>query len=140
VCVPDQHTIVKTIRLSETGSTNLPDRLQFELIQSLLEDAALFQFDQAPSGIPERHLGFIWRKEYLTELTSKLGLTEESTSVPVSYRARSIALGRGFLAVCDGRDDNLMFWSTWPVKVPRSLISTIGMLSMLPSCRSAVTI
>ncbi len=108
LAVSDHHTMVKTIRLSETGSTNLNDRLQFELIQSLLEPAEMFQFDQASSGIPERYLGFIWRKEYLYELTTKLGLNEESTAEPVSYRARSIALGRGFLAVCDGRDDNLV--------------------------------
>jgi len=106
--VPDHHTIVKTIRLSETGSTNLHDRVQFELVQSLLEDPAMFQFDQVTSGIPERHLGFIWRKEYLNELTRKLGLGDEPVVRPVSYRARSIALGRGFLAVCDGRDDNLI--------------------------------
>ena len=106
--VPNHQTMVKTVRLSESGSISLQDRLQFELAQSLLEDADAFQFDQVSSGVPERHLGFIWRKESLNELTQRLGLSGESETRPVSYRARSIALGRGFLAVCDGRDDNLI--------------------------------
>jgi hypothetical protein len=107
LAVSDLQSMVKIIRLADTGSVGLEDRLKFELIQSLLEDAQAFCFDYVSTGMNERHLGFIWRREYLADLSRRLGLASLPDGSQVSYRARSIALGRGYLAVCDGRDDNL---------------------------------
>jgi hypothetical protein len=107
LAVSDLRTLVKTIRMSDTDTVNLRERLQFELIQSLLDDAEAFCFDYVATGVPERHLGLVWRKKHLEELTQQLGLTWPSNNGHISFQVRSIALGRGYLAVCNGHDDNL---------------------------------
>ena len=85
---------MKTIHLPETGSAGLRDRLEFELVQSLLDDAAAFRFEYVATGVPERHLGLIWRRNYLDTLVRRLGLDsgdrERTPVLPAPFdRARA---------------------------------------------------
>jgi hypothetical protein len=98
VAVPDHLVMVKNYLMRNGGGADLDLRLQFEMEQSLLEGSELFQFDSVRTGLTDRYLGMIYRKERLAALTEQLGVLPQS-ELP-RYLARAAALGRGYKAFC----------------------------------------
>ncbi|MEW5794934.1 MAG: hypothetical protein AB1772_01110 [Candidatus Zixiibacteriota bacterium] len=106
--VPDSQTMVKALRIDPSGSIPLADRLRFELAQSVLESESLFHMDTIGTVLPDRHLGMIFRREHVKELTHKVGLAPILESEGVSVQSRAIALGRGYLTFCMCQDGGLV--------------------------------
>lgn len=98
VAVPDHLVMVKNYLMRNGGGADLDLRLQFEMEQSLLEGSELFQFDSVRTGLTDRYLGMIYRKERLASLVGKLGIAQPEGST--RYLARAAALGRGYKAFC----------------------------------------
>ncbi len=98
VAVPDHLVMVKQYQMRNGVGPDLETRLQFEMEQSLLEEGSLFAFDSLRTGLTDRHLGLIYRRERLKSLADAVGMSPELNSR--NCLARSAALGRGYKAFC----------------------------------------
>ena len=98
VAVPDHLVMVKNYLMRNGGGADIDLRLQFEMEQSLLESPELFQFDNVRTGLTDRYLGMIYRKERLASLINELGIAQPEGST--RYLARAAALGRGYKSFC----------------------------------------
>jgi hypothetical protein len=98
LAVPDQMVMAKNYLMRNGAGADIELRLQFEMEQSLLEDPELFQFGSVRTGLSDRFLGMIYRKERLSSLSDAMGVTAEVGSP--RYLARAAALGRGYKGFC----------------------------------------
>jgi hypothetical protein len=107
LAVPDRLVMVKRIQLEASFPGALEDRLHFELAQSLLESEETFHFDYLPIEGENRYLGMIIRQEHLTEMIERYHLEALHTEHRLSFRARAVALGKGYLTFGAGQDGDL---------------------------------
>jgi len=97
LALPDDAVMVKYYLMPSVSGSDIGLRLQFEMEQSLLDDAELFKFDSVRSGLTDRYLGLICRRTTIAELQNVVGIPEDASTVAL---ARGVALGRGFRAFC----------------------------------------
>jgi len=107
LAVPDRLVMVKRIQLESSFSCSLDDRLHFELAQSLLESEDIFHFDYLPVEGENRYLGMIIRREHLAEMVERYHLESLHTEHRLSFRARAVALGKGYLTFGASQDGDL---------------------------------
>ncbi|MBK7142203.1 MAG: hypothetical protein IPH75_09000 [bacterium] len=97
LAIPDDSVMVKYYQMPTVAGSDVELRLQFEMEQSLLDDADQFRFDTIRTSLPDRYLGLICRKSGLAALQQRLAISEEAPSISL---ARGVALARGFRAFC----------------------------------------
>lgn len=97
LALPDDAVMVKYYLMPSVSGSDIGLRLQFEMEQSLLDDASLFRFDSIKSGLTDRYLGLICRKTAIEEMQKTVGIPEDASTLALS---RGVALGRGFRAFC----------------------------------------
>jgi len=107
LAVPDRLVMVKRIQLEASFSGSLEDRLHFELVQSLLESEDTFHFDYLPVEGENRYLAMIVRREHLAEIIERYHLEWLRTERRLSFRSRSVALGKGYLTFGASQDGDL---------------------------------
>ena len=100
LAVPDQLATVKLVWLEAGGETTREDRNRFELARSLLEDETDFVFASQSTGNDLRPLGLAFRRETVARLGLSCGCDPNALGDRLSLQARSIGLGRGYLAFC----------------------------------------
>jgi len=108
LAVPDRRVLAKTIRLQIDDPTPEPDRLRFELAQSLLEEDENFHLDFVATGRAGYHIGLAFRREHLAEIAHRHGLGAAFTDGRLSFQSRAVALGRGYLTFGIGGDSDLV--------------------------------
>ncbi len=108
LAVPDRDVTVKPLYVPGSDEATVRARLSFELARSVLEDEEQFAFDYHPLAQPESYLGFVFRRERLAQLAETCGLTSSEAVINGTFRARSMALGRGYLAFCEPPEGELI--------------------------------
>ena len=107
LAIPDQLVMVKRMQLEGSFAGSLTDRLHFELAQSLLESEDEFHFDHLAVDGENRYLGMIVRREHIANMVDRHGLESLQADHRLSFRARAVALGKGYLAFCSSQDGDL---------------------------------
>jgi hypothetical protein len=107
IAVPDHLVMVKRIQLEDSFAGSLPDRLHFELAQSLLESENEFHFDYLTVDGENRYLGMIVRRERIAEVVDRHNLGSLHADHKLSFQPRAVALGKGYLAFCSSQDNDL---------------------------------
>jgi len=106
--VPDREVIVKLMLVPGTEKVHDRRLLEFELAACMLESERNFVFDAIPTGFPQQHLGLVYRRERLAQLYDRIGLWPKQRFAAGRCRARSVALGRGFMSFCQQLEDELV--------------------------------
>lgn len=107
LAVPDHLVMVKQIQLEGSFTGSLQDRVHFELAQSLLESEDEFHFDYLAVDGENRYLGMIVRREHIAAIVDRHTLGSLRADHRLSFQARAVALGRGYLAFCSSQDSDL---------------------------------
>jgi len=105
--VPDHLVMVKRMQLEGSFAGSLPDRLHFELAQSLLENEDEFHFDYLAIDGENRYLGMIVRREHIAAIVDRHTLGSLQADHRLSFQVRAVALGKGYLAFCSSQDNDL---------------------------------
>jgi hypothetical protein len=105
--VPDSCVIVKSLQFPTSTGASIEDIVRFELASSLLEDESHFRYESLPDEHGGRHIGLIYRDELLRELCERW-LPREIEKDRISYCARALALGKGYLQFCERAEGDLV--------------------------------
>lgn len=98
--VPDNLCQVKSLRLSAATESDLRLRAEFELAHTQLEPSETFQYDLIHTGLDNRLLGMIYRRESLADWRQGCRLPDSLAVATIQYRCRAAALGFGYLGFC----------------------------------------
>jgi len=107
IAVPGQLVMVKRVQIEGSFAGSLTDRVHFELAQSLLESENEFYFDYLAVDAENRYLGMIVRREHIAEMVERYSLGSLQADHRLSFQARAVALGKGYLAFCSSQDNDL---------------------------------
>jgi hypothetical protein len=104
IAVPDAEVAVKLLSLPPDNSRDFSSRVTFELSQSLLEPPERFMFDAQTTSAANRFLGFIYRRDLIKLLRTRLLGERNGPSPEPRFLMRAIALSRGYdrFAVSEG--------------------------------------
>ena len=91
--VPDSDVMARWLSVPRDDTHNIEDLCRFELVSSLLEPEDRFSFEILLDGKGSRFLGLTYRRESLASLDDLYGFS-------TGYRARAVALGKGYSAFC----------------------------------------
>lgn len=107
LAVPDRLVMVKRLQVESSFAGSLQDRVHFELAQSLLEGEDEFHFDYLTVDGENRYLGMIVRREHLAAIVDRYTLGSLQADHRLSFQARAVALGKGYLAFCSSQNGDL---------------------------------
>ncbi|NOY88515.1 MAG: hypothetical protein GXO93_03870 [FCB group bacterium] len=105
--LPDNKVAIKKIMI-KPKTDDFPQRVLFELEQSLLEDEKNYCFDILKNDKEKYVLGLITRRKEIEDSQTKLLGKQSNFSLDFMCQLRSIALAKGFLQFCRLNDNNLI--------------------------------
>jgi hypothetical protein len=98
--VPDNDVMAKWLHLPKNEGHDVEELCRFELAASLLEPEERFTFDILSTGLSDRFIGLTYRRERLAYLDDLYGVGHSERYSAAGYRARALALGRGYITFC----------------------------------------
>lgn len=98
IAIPDDLVLVKSLAMRNGSAIDLGARIRFELVHSVLEPENEFLFDSFKSGLSDRYVGLIYRRDRLEQFLQMLNI-RGGLNVH-RFLARAAALGRGYMTFC----------------------------------------